>query len=143
MPRLTNTHYLITRKWLTELWLSDPGAWASTSPEDQRLLHDYFEPSIPLSPEQALAHRWQVTVAQPSLPQRAGRALKRFRRVVQGELSWVPEPVVSPRRGRQAQHAISVRSVLQPHPDPAKLARIVISVAATEAKRRKRHQPAA
>ncbi len=143
MPRLTNTHYLTTRKWLTEVWLTDPGAWANASPADQRLLHDYFEPSIPLSPDQALAHRRQVTTTNPSLPQRAGRALRRFQQVVQLESIWVPQPVISPKQGRQAQHAISARSVLQPHPDLAKLARALLQLAAKQGKPQKRHPPAA
>ncbi|OMC15983.1 hypothetical protein A5735_01335 [Mycolicibacter heraklionensis] len=44
---------------------------------EQRALHDYFLPSKKLSDVALLAHRHQVTIEQPSLPQRAGRALAR------------------------------------------------------------------
>ena len=135
MSRLTTKQYLAARTWLAELWFEDIGHWSQIDTADQRVLHDYFDPTITLSEEETLAHRRTVTAADPSLPQRAGRALHRFRRVMAGELALVPMVYVSPAHGRTKAHSISVRSVLRPTPDYERLARALLSLTPEEIKK--------
>lgn len=95
---------------------------------DQRVLHDYFDPTLVRSEQEALAHRRSVTAAHPGLPQRAGKALKRFQMVKARQLEYVPPVHVSAARARQRGHAITVRAVLKPHPDMRALARAMLSL---------------
>lgn len=133
MFRLTNQQYLIDRTWLADIWQQDLAAWAKLSSADQRALHDFFDPSLERSPDQALTYRRGITARDPSLPQRAGRALRRFERVAIGELECVPPLYVAAPRGRQKRHAISVRSVIEPHPDAHRFARLLLDVYRTNA----------
>lgn len=102
---------------------------------DQRLLLDYFAPSEDCSAEKLVIHRHDIAGRRPGLPSQAGRALRRFDRVLAGELEMVrtvaPSPP-SPGRGRGRPRAISVRAVVKPHPDMRTLARALLALSPEE-----------
>jgi hypothetical protein len=77
MPRLTPRDYLIQRHFLCDLWGAGHGGSFAVLPLQQQLdLHDFYAPSIPITEQQALTHRVEITESFPSLPQTAGRAFK-------------------------------------------------------------------
>ena len=76
MSRLTTTHYLKTCHVLAEKWREHMDDFAFYSPQDQCYIHDYFRPSEDLTDDQRIAHRIAISKLHPSLPAKAGRALK-------------------------------------------------------------------
>ena len=85
MPRLTNHDYLSTRSYLARLWeQGDGGAMAVLPGYAQRDLYDFFAFTVPMSDQDALAYRAEMTAAFPSLPQSAGRALEALRAHLEG-----------------------------------------------------------
>jgi hypothetical protein len=128
MPRLNNTNFLKAHHWLRQLWLEDIGNYAQLYPPDQTELHLFFCPSKDWSDDKLIEHRQIMSKADPSLPQRAGRALKRFELVRAGELAYLPPVHVTPAKGRQRGHNISVRVVMRPEPDLQRLARALLQL---------------
>lgn len=126
MSRLSNAPFLAAHHWLRQLWLADLSSYAQVSERDQIELHLYFCPSKDWSDDKLLEHRRIISKADPSLPQRAGRSLQRFKRAQAGEVVYAPRVYESPARGRQRGYAITVRGVRTPEPDLHKLARAVI-----------------
>lgn len=79
MPRLTDPAYLLLRCELSDAWDSDPTTLFLLSALDQWALHDYFRLSENLSDAGSLEHRQAVSTSDPTLPQRAGRAVGKWR----------------------------------------------------------------
>jgi uridine kinase len=122
MSRLTKIHYLKTCHTLAKKWREDKGDYAFYSEQDQRYIHDYFRPSEDLTDEQRLAHRIAITKLHPSLPAKAGRALKKPK--------YEPALVVYRRRnGGKQLRAISVRAVIRPQPDAKSFAQAILDMA--------------
>lgn len=79
MARLTNTSYLKQHHQLKKEWLSENGgAFALLSASGQWLLHEFYEFTKDLSDGDLVTHRNLISRAQPSLPQRAGKAIARL-----------------------------------------------------------------
>ncbi|WAC90165.1 hypothetical protein [Mycobacterium sp. Aquia_213] len=78
-------------------------------------MHRFYQPASDLTESELLVHRRAVKVADPSLPQRAGRAYARFSR---GDTMLVG--------GNQG---IIVRSVVRPEPDLRLLVKAAIAIA--------------
>jgi hypothetical protein len=126
----TSTYHLATHTWLRSLWLeNDASVFAELSPRDQRYLHGFFAPSEPWSDEELLRYRQLVTGRQPSLPQCAGRAVVKLRRVLAGERVYRPPALVSAGGKGRRPHRITVRRVVRPKPDTDRLARALIDLA--------------
>lgn len=128
MPRTTTQQYLQAHRTLRSLWLDTDGAvFTELSPKEQWYLHDYFRPSEQLSSDELLAHRKTISRQRPSLPQSAGRALSLLMRMLQTYVE--PRPVVQQKPGvrlpTRRVHRITVRAVVQPKPDAAKLAQVI------------------
>jgi hypothetical protein len=74
--------------FLRAVWQqSAGGVFAELFPQEQWYLHDYFRPSEQLSDQALLAHRKEISARRPSLPQRAGRALKFLQAVLATSLN--------------------------------------------------------
>lgn len=116
MPRLTNTEYLIRHDLAHNVWTNNPAYFRYLSPKQQRDLHDYFQITSDASDEQLNDHRQQLVEGDPSLPHRAGRAFLAFLRP--------PVEITTPKK-RRSQNSV-VRPVLNPEPDIAGLARVLI-----------------
>ena len=129
MPRFTNTKCLEVHQRLRECWPGEIGSHAQISERVQIELHLCFCPSKDWSDEKLLGHRRVMSKADPSLPQRAGRVVKRFERAQAGEVVYVPPVYEAPVRSRERSHAISVRGVRTPEPDLPRLVRAIIRMA--------------
>lgn len=130
MPRLTDPTYLQTCHELRDAWDSDSTAFFLLTATDQWVLHDFFCPSEALRDAELVGHRRQVTVADPSLPQRAGRALAKLRVKQERvrEFAALPRPS---RRGtkRSKDYEIRLFAEVQPELDPKTFARIIMQMA--------------
>lgn len=83
MPRLTPHDYLVLHDWLAELWESRLAVLGLVSPREQWYLHDYFVPSwTSLTEAELLAHRAKAAAEHRSLPQCAGRAVRKLHREI-------------------------------------------------------------
>lgn len=76
MPRLSTARYLDLHHRLRRLWGTDAGAFADFAYSEQTALHQFFVPSRDLGDDEMVRYREKVTARFPSLPQRAGRALR-------------------------------------------------------------------
>lgn len=129
ISRLTDKTYLRQRRSLRQLWLQRAHTFSRVPISDQRVIHDFYLPGGDASDGELLEHRRIVTAEQPSLPNRAGKALRRLDPALKPS---TPSPS-SRRRNRVAVGAlgrdISVRAVLRPEPDIVRLASAFMSVA--------------
>lgn len=80
MAKLLDDEYLVRSAMLHRVWEHNPRAYSFLTHQQQRDLHDYFLMSQSMTNEELLAHRKRVSRSDPSLPQRAGRALKELLR---------------------------------------------------------------
>lgn len=140
MPRLTDTDYLHIHHRLARLWSAADGVFGFLTPNEQWCLHEYFQSSKSWSDSRLLAHRMAISVAQPSLPQQAGKALsKHDRHSATYAVNKVrPAPAGTPKRRPTAERKISVRPVVHPEVDPQKLARAFIHLALSRSRQRSR-----
>lgn len=81
MPRLTNRNYLYLHDVLKHLWFHLHQIYGYIPHSDQRYLKEYYQLTVDLTDTELLNHRREISQLQPSLPQRAGRALSKLDRV--------------------------------------------------------------
>ena len=128
MTRLTNTTYLIQHHQLKSEWFSEGGgAFALLSPTEQWTLHSYYEFTKSLSDKELCAHRAAVTRAQPSLPQRAGKAIAHLALFSERLEAYRASPHPETRR-KGAPYKVRVFSHVNPDLDPDVMAKILIDV---------------
>jgi hypothetical protein len=126
MSRLSNTAYLRFRAYLHAVWESRRPAFSLISTADQYDLHQYFRPSEDLTPAEQLEHRRVVSREQPSLPQRAGRALRHFAS---------PKPLHQQWHGR-----ITLYPLLRPQPDLKRLSWALLGGARRQRQQEREHR---
>ena len=133
MPRLTSRDYLIHRQFLCEQWEEHDGvAFADLPMQEQRDLHDYYAPTIPLTEKEALTHRSEMTKAFPSLPQKAGRAYQAIHAAIDG----TPNQIVDIYRDATTtvemiagkRRSLRVTGVARPKIDHYRLARAMLNL---------------
>ncbi len=145
MPRLTHSTYSAQHEVLHELWLrSDGGAYSVLSANEQWDLHDFFAISATLSEAELREHRRLKSAADPSLPHRAGRALKKLierqaeraeeQEALQAAKAAGPAPAKRKYR-KNVNRKIRVESVVHPQPDVQKFARALMELAKEMAKK--------
>ncbi len=139
MPRITNQHYLRTRREVQRLW-QEGGHFANLNAHDQLALHAYFAPSKDLDESGLLALRQAISVEYPSLPSQAGKAWARLQRILDGQ--ELPYPLTRPRRrqpvevgSRRKAHNIIVYGELRPEPDVRRIARAIVTMAVHDAEK--------
>jgi hypothetical protein len=115
MPRLTTPTYLFHYYQLKALWAEDQVRFSYLSPKDQLALHKYYLFALEKTELELVAHRRDVHLGDPSLPQRAGRAYTKLTRGEKAKVGYSVTP-----SGR----AISIRTVVRPTPDAKLLARV-------------------
>ena len=132
MPRLSTTKFLDHYRTLRYLWLNAPGAFASLTHQEQRLLHDFFQPSEDLAEWQLIEHRRQVTLVHPSLPHSAGRVFKKLQPLHDNHTvgkshraARIPRQKVRSDNGT----AIRVRAIVRPQPDARLMWRALLILA--------------
>ena len=121
---------------LRQYWLEDPAPYACLSPNEQWELHDFFQPYKALRDAELVAHRQAVSQRSPSLPQRAGRTLKRFETATKIIADWRARPPAQPtatKHKRAAQgDSVEVWPLVRPEIDATKIARALIALARWE-----------
>ena len=120
MPRLTQHMYTARRNELREAWFSDNPRWVSLTVREQRLLHDYFAPSLDFSTSDLRTYRREVTKYQPSLPHQASKTFHKFRGL---KAQSAKVPAVA--RGGH----LRVRTKLRPEPDARRVALVLRELA--------------
>lgn len=126
MPRLSDIDYIRNHLALRNEWVArDANAFAYITPTDQFAIHDYYEPSLELDAIQLITHRRAITAKSPSLPQQAGKAFVRIQPFLD-----MPPPASRPaRKGhRKRDYQIRILSVVNPHIDPEKIAKILVQM---------------
>jgi hypothetical protein len=131
MPRLSTFHYLAVHDRLRQLCLAVPTGLAYyLAPNDQLLIHQFFVPLQALTRTELLLHRKTVSAEQPSLPQRAGRALAKFEAQIDAAVTRdhaaIRPTETSVRHRRTRVDNASVRVVLKVPPDLHALARALL-----------------
>lgn len=138
MPRLTNTTYLANRSTLGKYWHRNELGWSKLSFENQSTLHEYYEPSMDLTEDQAIAYRQAVTAKWPSLPHRADRAYAEYNKVIAQLEAAPPQPRRTPgRRRTNKSYVIRTEALVRPDVDFDKLARVLLAIARDEAEKKK------
>lgn len=142
MARLTDITYLATRRELRSAWLMSPTRFALLRPSEQWALHGNFAPEHDLSDDRLLAYRREVSKVDPSLPQRAGRALTKWR-MKEVPLAAYQERSHSPTPGtkRSRDYAVTVFSLVSTEIDPRKLAHALLAAFEDHKKATSRRQP--
>lgn len=116
------------------------------SPAEQWALHDFYACNKKLSDDEALVHRRDATIKQPSLPQRAGKAFKKLNVFMnQPPRIPVPTPVRADGHRRKipnSKSVISVTSVVNPDVDYERLAKALLQHVREQHERTLRDQAA-
>lgn len=134
MSRLTTPTYLSHHHQLKALWAEGQSRFSYLSWNDQLDLHRYYLLTLDKTELKLVAHRRNVHVSDPSLPQRAGRA---YARLMRGETAKARYTVMP--NGR----LISVRPLMQPTPDIELLAKALLQMAMREIEEREDQDQAA
>lgn len=114
-------------------WREEVSPFGYLSSTEQWDLHKYFQPSRELSDQTLIAHRKAISAADPSLPQRAGRALKHLEHALlelavrQAATAAAPQDTKRKKTGD-----VRVRALMLPEPDYRKLARALLHVGRAE-----------
>jgi hypothetical protein len=127
MPRLTTKHYLKIHQMLNYHWFHDPAPYHHLSAQEQWDLHRFFWGYKELSDVALSEHRRTVSKQDCSLPQRAGRALERFNRVVERRTRTEPRQF-SFKRAPKGSYKVVAYPLVQPELDLVQLARAIIAI---------------
>ena len=122
MPRLTFANYHERYKLLRKTWEESPVIFGHLLPNEQWNLFDYFMCHEKRSEEGLKTYWGDMHVRRSSLPQRAGRAYKRFEQV----LEKLQAPVASASGKGRAEYEIHVYGQVQPNIDIEGLAQVVM-----------------
>ena len=133
MPRLTSDDYLTNRQLLRQQWIDHDGlAFADLPLQDQLDLHDYYVPSVPITDDEALRHRAEMTKAFSSLPQKAGRAFVALCAAVDGSPNQIVdsfrEATTSIEEIAGSSRSIRITGIARPSPDHYRLARALLNL---------------
>jgi hypothetical protein len=127
MARMSTKLYLGTYLRLRYIWRNYQMAYSYLLPQEQQYLHGFFHLSKDLSPEELLAHRKAITAKHPSLPQQAGKALKKFKAILLTPASLRPEASAHPPGKRSTgPKRIQVYGVINPEPNPDALVQALL-----------------
>jgi hypothetical protein len=122
MAKLTNRQYLSRHARLRHVWNEDHRFFTLLTYQQQRDLHDYFQPTKDWTDQEPIDHRHKVSRADPGIPQRAGRALKAMLR---------PENQPRPRPATTTKSRvknITVHPLAKPELDVEKLAMALVGM---------------
>ena len=130
MPRLTNQSYLLQAHKVRDHWRdASKNAFFLLTPTEQWTLFTYFAPSEKLADDELIIHREDISSYDPSLPQRAGRALSKLwaasKQLEEYRAQVVPMP--RPRMKKNSEKLVVLFSEVHPVLDPAKMAQILMN----------------
>lgn len=135
-PRFTQPAYLNLHHHLRQLWRHDPGMFSLLSAPEQWDIHTFYATEWRFS-DAELGECQKITVYDPSLPQRAGKALTKLvqemdaldvrREAKQAAMATVPAG--PKRKTKNVDRVIRISGVVHPTPNTDKLARVLLDVA--------------
>jgi hypothetical protein len=126
MPRLKLQDYLALHDWLAELWENYQSVFGLVSPREQWYLHDYFVPSwTSLTEAELLAYRQKIAGERPTLPQCAGRAVRKLNQAL---ITAKETKLVKLKPGDKKQPSV-VSAVVHPQIDVDRLTRALLRAA--------------
>jgi hypothetical protein len=115
MPRLTDQSYLLQQHDLRDHWLDESrNAFLLLSANEQWDLHLYYAPNLRLGGETLIEHRQDISTYDPSLPQRAGRALAKLRITEQRLQSYRVAPKPARKKKKNAPYELHVLGEVHP-----------------------------
>lgn len=129
MPRLTDHDYTKNHELLRTGRESDNAAFVLLSAGEQWDLFRYYLPHEVRGYPALLAHRIEISKLDPSLPQRAGRAFGRWRRIREGLPGYREYAEGRPRMKKNAEKRAVVFGEVHPELDAARMARIIVEAA--------------
>ena len=133
MPRLTNQRYVEIHYQLRRYWLKDPAPYLSLTPNEQWNLHAFFKPNKTMTDVELVTHRRTISQQSPALPQRAGRALRKFEGAIEAIGRWRAQSSSTANHKRPSMNnPIKVWPLVQPEIDAKKIARALIALAKRE-----------
>lgn len=103
MSRLTDHNFLKNHELLRTNRETDNTAFILLSADEQWDLFQYYLPHKAHKRAVLLAHRCEVSALDPSLPQRAGRAFRRWRRFREGLPGYREYAANRPRMKKNAE----------------------------------------
>jgi hypothetical protein len=127
VPRISSNTYLNRCSFLRKAWLEFPTVIDNQSPNDQWVIHSYFQPSKHLSPQQQFAHRKIVNLQRLSLPARAGKIYAQI--CIQYERRLAAESQANPAPARKGTRLVRARGVVRPAPDAKLIAQAIVNLA--------------
>lgn len=121
MPRISFHQFYDRHRSLKRLWLECNDTFSYVTFAQQRVLHDYYQPTRFLTPEELHEHWTEISKTQPSLPNRAGKSYHQLRRQLQAPSR--PRPHVSKTTTQKSgkRRTIHRRAVARPEVDEEKL----------------------
>jgi len=124
MPRLTNKRYVEMHHLLRKSWLQYRHPFTQLTPREQWDLHHFFIPAEQRTDAELIEHRAQIAAVDQSLPQRAGRAYRRFE--VEQQIPRVPALQHTPHT--KSDYAVVVRGLVWVQPNIELVARVLMEV---------------
>jgi len=132
MPRLTDANYINQRKKLRSDWYDRNGhAFGYLSGPEQRDLHLYFAVTKDLRENDRLRHRAEISKADPSLPQRAGRAYAAIAPHLDDDWPKQVAPI------SRANRKVVVRGIARPELDVEKLSKALLAMIREDIEKKK------
>ncbi|WP_111036468.1 hypothetical protein [Curtobacterium sp. MCBD17_019] len=123
MPRLSSSQYLATRRSLFADWFLKIPVLSHLPYAEQLTLHEFFAFTKHLNDTEALAHRRAATAADPSLPHRAGKVMKRFDRL--STIDWEAERRKQAATGQKPSGHKVIHGLARPEPGLDRIARSI------------------
>lgn len=139
MPRLTDQRYVEIHRLLRRYWLDDPALYAHLTPGEQWNLHDFFQSYKTLGDADLVAHRRAVSLESPSLPHRAGRALRKLKGVIETiDQQRAHSSATVSHKHPSIHNLVKVWPLVQPEIDANRVARALIALAKHKVKSTRR-----
>lgn len=129
MPRLTNSDYLKHHELLRVNHAADNTAFVLLDPTEQWDLFRFYLPHEIRTDSALLGHRAEISRLDPSLPQRAGRAFRKFLINNENLPTYRAYAETQPRVKKSAKKQVTVFSEVKPNLDAQKFADILIRAA--------------
>lgn len=107
----------------------DRAAFVLLGVSEQWDLFQYYSPHKAHERTELLAHRREVSEFDPSLPQRAGRAFGRWRRIREGLPGYREYAASRPRMKKNTEKRVVVFSEVHAELDAARMAQIIVEAA--------------
>ncbi|MGC4174495.1 hypothetical protein [Demequina sp.] len=126
MPRLTDQTYLSNYDALRDEYLRGGRSFALLEPQEQWALFDFYLHHERHGREELLIYRQEITALNPSLPQQAGKAFRRWQQV--RETAIAKRQQAGPVKRRNSTD-FTLGFQVRAEPDVRLLARAVVQLA--------------